>query len=165
MKTARIYIKIVFVFFLCGLWHGANTTFIVWGLYNGLFLVLERVWLGNKLDKLPKFITRSYALIVVLIGWVFFRAENLSQAIDYLQTMFFISNTSNSSICNGEFLNYLALIAGCAIALFKLNSFDSSNAKDCKIHKIPLLTNFVLVIVSITILYFGSQNPFIYFNF
>lgn len=165
VKTSRIYFNLVFVFFLCGLWHGANTTFIVWGLYNGLFLVLERVWLGNKLDKLPKFITRSYALIVVLIGWVFFRAENLSQAIDYLQTMFFITNSSNNSICNGEFLNYLALIAGCAIALFKLNSFDSSNAKDCKIHKISLLTNFVLVIVSITILYFGSQNPFIYFNF
>ena len=137
----------------------------MWGLYNGLFLVLERVWLGNKLDKLPKFITRSYALIVVLIGWVFFRAESLSQAVDYLQTMFFITNTSNNNICNGEFLNYFALIAGCAIALFKLYIFDSSNAKDCKIHKIPLLTNFVLVIFSISILYFGSQNPFIYFNF
>lgn len=64
-------------------------TFVLWGLYNGLFLILERIFLGDLLNKIPKFLTHAYALLVVLIGWVLFRADNISQAFDYLSVMFF----------------------------------------------------------------------------
>ncbi len=165
VKTGRIYFNLVFVFFLCGLWHGANMTFVIWGLYNGLFLIIERLFLGKILDRVPVFISRFYALFIVLIGWVFFRADSLPHAISYLQVMFGFMNTSNSSICQGLLLNYVALIIGLITIFVKLQSFNSSNSVDCKVHVQPFLVHSVLIVFSVLILYFGAQNPFIYFNF
>lgn len=165
VPTYRIYLNLIFVFFLCGLWHGANMTFVLWGLYNGLFLVLERIFLGNILNRIPKMLTHVYAVLVVLIGWVLFRADSVSQAFDYLSVMFFISNATNESICSGEILNYLALAVGCVLIFLKLNCFDSSNAKEAVTHTGAYLVNSILIILSVLVLYFGAQNPFIYFNF
>lgn len=165
VSTFRIYTNLVIVFFLCGLWHGANMTFVVWGLYNGLFLVLERLFLGNILDRLPKVLSHSYAVLVVLIGWVFFRADSLSQAIEYLKVMFFISNTGNESICIGESLNYLALILGVIIVFLNLKGFYSSDSKEHAVPKTGFIVNTGLFLLSIISLYFCAQNPFIYFNF
>lgn len=165
VPTHRIYLNLIVVFFLCGLWHGANMTFVLWGLYNGLFLILERIFLGDLLNKIPKFLTHAYALLVVLIGWVLFRADNISQAFDYLSVMFFLSNTDNQSVCNGEILNYLALIIGCLLVFFRLKSFNSSNAKEAVTHNGAFAVNSFLMILSVIVLFFGAQNPFIYFNF
>lgn len=165
VPTFRIYINLITVFFLCGLWHGANMTFVIWGLYNGLFLILERLFLGDLLSKVPKLITHLYAVFVVLIGWVFFRAESLSQAVDYLSVMFGLTNLGKKSICQAQILNYIALIAGCVIVFLKLKAFNSSNAKEAVTHSNAYLVNFILIFVSVLVLYFGAQNPFIYFNF
>src|SRR5574344_3075228 len=165
VSTYRIYLNLVMVFFLCGLWHGANMTFVVWGLYNGLFLVLERLFLGDILAKVPRFLGHIYAILIVLIGWVFFRAETLPHAIEYLSVMFGVSGFQNESICNGQILNYIALIAGCIIIFLKLNGFNSSNAKDAITHNSAFLVHSVLIIASVVVLFFGAQNPFIYFNF
>lgn len=165
VPTFRIYINLIIVFFLCGLWHGANMTFVIWGLYNGLFLILERLFLGDLLSKVPKLITHLYAVFVVLIGWVFFRAESLSQAVDYLSVMFGLTNLGKESICQAQILNYIALIAGCVIVFLKLKAFNSSNAKEAVTHSNAYLVNFILIFVSVLELYFGAQNPFIYFNF
>lgn len=165
VSSYRIYLNLIFVFFLCGLWHGANMTFVLWGLYNGLFLVVERLFLGDILNRIPKFLTHAYAFLVVLIGWVFFRADSVSQAFEYLSVMFFISNNGNESICLGEILNYLALAVGCILIFIKLKCFDSSNAKDATTHSAAYFVNSILMILSVIVLYFGAQNPFIYFNF
>lgn len=165
VPTFRIFINLITVFFLCGLWHGANMTFVIWGLYNGLFLILERLFLGDLLSKVPKLITHLYAVFVVLIGWVFFRAESLSQAVDYLSVMFGLTNLGKESICQAQILNYIALIAGCVIVFLKLKAFNSSNAKEAVTHSNAYLVNFILIFVSVLVLYFGAQNPFIYFNF
>lgn len=165
VSTIRIYMNLVMVFFLCGLWHGANMTFVIWGLYNGLFLVLERLFLGDLLAKVPKLLTHTYAILVVLVGWVFFRADNLSHALDYLQVMFGLSNHGNESVCIGEALNYLALILGLVIIFLKIPAFNSSNAKEHNVFKSAFLVNSVLFVVSVVALFFCAQNPFIYFNF
>lgn len=165
VPTYRIYINLITVFFLCGLWHGANMTFVIWGLYNGLFLILERLFLGDLLYKVPKIITHLYAVFVVLIGWVLFRADSLSQAVDYLSVMFGLTNLGKESICHAQILNYIALVAGCVIVFLKLKAFNSSNAKEAVTHNYAYLINFVLIFVSVLVLYFGAQNPFIYFNF
>lgn len=165
VPTHRIYINLIVVFFLCGLWHGANMTFVLWGLYNGLFLVLERIFLGDVLNRIPKLLTHAYAILVVLIGWVFFRSDSVSQAFDYLSVMFFMSNTNNECICTGDILNYLALTVGCVLVFLKLKSFDSSNAKESVTHSSAYLVNSILMVLSVIVLYFGAQNPFIYFNF
>src|SRR5574344_9464 len=165
VSTYRIYLNLVMVFFLCGLWHGANMTFVVWGLYNGLFLVLERLFLGDILAKVPRFLGHIYAILVILIGWVFFRAENLSHALEYLSVMFGMSGTQNESFCNGQILNYIALIAGCIIIFLKLNGFNSSNTKEAVTHNGAFIIHSGLIVASVVVLFFGAQNPFIYFNF
>ena len=77
------YRNLVTVFFLCGLWHGAAWTFVAWGLYHGLFLVLERAGLGAGLARLPRPARHLYALLVVAFGWVLFRAEDFLHAARY----------------------------------------------------------------------------------
>ena len=86
--TWRIYLNQLIVFFLCGLWHGSSWNFVIWGLIHGLFLVLERIGLGNFVNKLWKPLQHVYTLLIVMIGWVFFRAETLSSATQMLTIMF-----------------------------------------------------------------------------
>nr|QQZ50464.1 hypothetical protein JKL49_02220 [Phenylobacterium glaciei] len=75
------------MFFLTGLWHGAAWSFIVWGLYHGAFLMLERFGLRRVLEAAPRVLRHAYALLVVMIGWVFFRAADLGAALHYLSVM------------------------------------------------------------------------------
>jgi alginate O-acetyltransferase complex protein AlgI len=83
----RTYLNLVTVFFLCGLWHGANWTFVVWGLYHGLFLVLERKGGAAWLAARPAVLGHLYAVVMVLVGWVFFRADSMTAAAGVLRAM------------------------------------------------------------------------------
>jgi alginate O-acetyltransferase complex protein AlgI len=83
----RTYINLVTVFFLCGLWHGASWTFVVWGLFHGAFLVLERLGLAALVGRLPAPLRHAYLLLVVMVGWVFFRSESIAQAWAFLQAL------------------------------------------------------------------------------
>jgi alginate O-acetyltransferase complex protein AlgI len=85
--TGRLYFNLVLVFFLCGLWHGASWTFVVWGLYHGAFLVVERIGLASRVSALAGPLRHAYALLVVMVGWVFFRADTLSGAVAMLGAM------------------------------------------------------------------------------
>ncbi|UUZ71773.1 hypothetical protein LP415_23775 [Polaromonas sp. P1(28)-8] len=80
--------NLLVVFFLTGLWHGAAWNFIVWGLFHGLFLLLERLWLGERLARSPMLMRVGYTLLTVMSGWVFFRAVDLAHALRYLAEMF-----------------------------------------------------------------------------
>ncbi len=86
--AARTYLNLVAVFFLCGLWHGASFSFVVWGLWHGVFLVFERAGLGAWLERRPALVRHLYVVLVAMLGWVFFRAADLTQALDYLGAMF-----------------------------------------------------------------------------
>lgn len=83
-KTVR---NLLVVFLLTGVWHGAAWTFIVWGLYHGAFLLIERFGLSRVLAAGPRVLSHAYALLVVMVGWVFFRADTLTHALDYLRVM------------------------------------------------------------------------------
>jgi alginate O-acetyltransferase complex protein AlgI len=84
---ARTYLNLVLVFTLCGLWHGAAWNFVVWGLFHGMFLVLERLGLSRTLGRLWRPLRHAYALAVVMAGWVFFRADTLGEALAFLRAM------------------------------------------------------------------------------
>jgi alginate O-acetyltransferase complex protein AlgI len=88
VSTGRTYLNLLIVFFLCGLWHGASWNFVVWGLWHGLFLILERSFLSAVLQRTWRVVRHAYAILVVLIGWVFFRADDLPQALNFLSHMF-----------------------------------------------------------------------------
>jgi len=82
----RMYLNLFIVFFLTGIWHGAGYCFILWGLYHGFFSVAERIGLGRILDRHP-LLSRIYLFFVVLFGWVFFRVENLADALFAIKRM------------------------------------------------------------------------------
>jgi alginate O-acetyltransferase complex protein AlgI len=75
------------VFFLCGLWHGANWTFVIWGMYHGLFLVAERAGLASLLSRIGREFRHVYTLLVVVVGWVLFRSETVAAALSQLEAM------------------------------------------------------------------------------
>ena len=83
----RTYIYLFLVFLLCGFWHGASWSFMAWGAYYGVFLVIERVF-PSFTKKLPHILRHLYVLIVVIFGWVLFRADSFNHALAYLQSMF-----------------------------------------------------------------------------
>jgi len=87
VSPRRMYGNLVLVFFLCGLWHGASWNFVIWGLYHGSFLVAERLGLAGFVRRLPGPVRHAYLLVVVMIGWVFFRADTLPHAVSYLGAM------------------------------------------------------------------------------
>jgi alginate O-acetyltransferase complex protein AlgI len=86
-SAGRTHVNLVIVFLLCGLWHGASWVFVVWGLYHGLFLVLERTPLERARLHLPRPLRHAYALLVVVVGWVLFRSDSLGQAGAVLAAM------------------------------------------------------------------------------
>ena len=84
----RTYINLLIVFLATGIWHGAEWNFVAWGLFNGFFLIIEKIKLKELLDKNKfKFINHIYALLVVIFGWVLFRADNLKVALQYMKIM------------------------------------------------------------------------------
>ena len=112
-SAAKTFRNLITVFFLCGLWHGASWTFVLWGLYHGLFLGIERLGLKNILTKTWKPICHLYTILVVIIGWVFFRADSFEHAIGFIQKMFSFSSAFGfayaASYLTSEVLLYLAL--------------------------------------------------------
>ena len=88
VRAWRVYLNLLTVFFLCGLWHGATWSFVAWGLFHGAFLIIERIGLGEWLDRRIPLVRHVYVLLVVMVGWVFFNAHNLRIALVYLSVMF-----------------------------------------------------------------------------
>jgi alginate O-acetyltransferase complex protein AlgI len=83
----RVYVNLIIVFLLCGLWHGASWTFVVWGAWHGIFLIIERAGAGRRMTSWPAAARRIYLLAVVLAGWVFFRAADLRAALGFFHAL------------------------------------------------------------------------------
>lgn len=114
-SETRTYANLVIVFFLCGLWHGASWTFVVWGLYHGAFLVFERLGLGSRLASWPRPLRHVYTLLVVMVGWVLFRSDTLPQTGSVIAAMFGFASGATSPISATSYLSpglVLAVLAG-----------------------------------------------------
>jgi alginate O-acetyltransferase complex protein AlgI len=83
----RVYGNLMTVFVLCGFWHGASWTFVAWGLYHGAFQILERLGLARVLERAWRPVRHLYALLVVMLGWVIFRADTSAQAVAFFATL------------------------------------------------------------------------------
>ena len=167
----------VIVFFLTGLWHGANWTFVAWGLFHGAFSFLEEAVPAIK--KLPRAILHVYTMLVVTVGFVIFRADTLGQAVSFLGKMFtgFQFTASSLSFAIQQltpfFLAMLAAaVAGCApLSRLSLRLREASEQgeelapKENFVQAALYLAAFVLLLWCIIRLSGGSYNPFIYFRF
>lgn len=160
--VARSIINRLTVFFLTGLWHGASWTFVIWGLYNGFFLLLEILIL--KPNQWPKVFQHLYAIAVVLIGFIIFRADSLPQAIHLINQLFSFSSLTPESIAWLQInldRRFVFLFLVCAI--LSTNSLNSFTKKLPQI--VNLSISIVLWILCLVTLSAATYNPFIYFRF
>lgn len=160
------YRNLLIVFLLCGIWHGANFTFIIWGLWHGLFICLERIWLGKKMEKLPSVIQHAYLILVILLGWVFFKADNLPQALNYISALFNFSTFFNPFIFMVATFPLFMIAIGILICFLPQKFIivpTAHNPTDFKLYH--LIFQFILSSFAVLLLLSSSRNPFIYFNF
>ena len=92
MSINRTYLNLWIVFLLSGLWHGASWNFVIWGAYNGTFLVLERLFLLKVYERIGRFFRTLITFFIVAVGWVFFRVEKFGDAVLYIKRMFSFHN-------------------------------------------------------------------------
>ena len=106
----RLYFNLWIVFVLSGLWHGASWTFIIWGIYHGTFLVLERIGYGKVLQSLGKLPAMLITFFLVNIGWIFFKQDSIWKSFEYIAAMFrFNSNTSGIYFKRPELITFTML--------------------------------------------------------
>ncbi|MCT4777834.1 MULTISPECIES: MBOAT family O-acyltransferase [Exiguobacterium] len=174
----KTYRNLAVVWFLTGIWHGASWTFIAWGVYYGVFIMLERAFLGKWLKAMPSWLSLSFTLFVVIIGWVFFRADDFPYAIAYLQTMF---GLHGGPLFDQQALYYLvqygvvllvAIIAATPIPRIVVGKFLSQELDDTKttatrriVGLVRVSGVLVLFFLSISYIVSSTFNPFIYFRF
>ena len=170
----RTYVNLFIVFFITGFWHGAGWQFIVWGLFHGCFLVVERMGFGVFLARSPKFLQHAYTLLVVMVAWVFFRSANLDYALNYLKAMFGY-NDSENYILLLQLNNYVVAMFLLALVFCtnirpllerRMNSrLAGNNALLAGYSVMRYAAYLLLFLYSTTELAQQSYNPFIYFRF
>ena len=157
-----------FIVFLCtGIWHGANVTFLFWGLYHGCFLMLEEIVpaIREQGGKVKSFFQHIYTLLVVLIGFVFFRADSMHQGAAWIKTMFtgFGSNTAAMSLALEQLTPlYLVTVAVGSVACCPVKMLVK---KGRAYEAVTAAGSLVLLLLCMLSLASGTYNPFIYFRF
>jgi alginate O-acetyltransferase complex protein AlgI len=178
-SKVRTYRNLLIVFFVTGLWHGASMNFIVWGLYHGLFLMIERAGLRKRLDNVWPPIAHLYTLLVVLIGWVFFRAVDLQSALVYLEKMAGLGpKLAEYAYPVTYFINtevLVTLVLGVVLATPVYHSFQTFWRRlmtrivmapaRLALDMVYIGGLLVLFVSAIAYLAADTYNPFIYFRF
>ncbi len=165
VSPARTYVNLALVFFLCGLWHGAAWTFVLWGLWHGAFLIAERLGLRRLLDALPGPLAQAYTLLVVLTGWVWFRADSVPHALAYLRAMAGLQHAAPYAHPWQLDLSAsaaLALVAGLLLALPRRLPSVPAGVLATALRSGAAAA---LMLLSAASLASGTYNPFIYFRF
>ena len=168
LGPGRTYANLWAVFLLCGLWHGASWNFVIWGAHHGAFLVLERAGLRRILDRLPRVMAHLYTLLVVFLGWVWFRAETFEGATDMFAGLFGFNGIGGPSVALGFGLYPLsitALVVGGLIGLWKWPRIRLSPA----LKPVAAVADYVMVatVLVLSIIWIGGglPAPFLYYRF
>jgi alginate O-acetyltransferase complex protein AlgI len=180
-STMRNYFNLVVVFFLCGLWHGATWPFVIWGLYHGMFLLMEKTAFGILLDKMPRLLRHIYALLVVMCGWVLFRSDTFSQAMTFFNAMLGLDHAATAAQPLARYVNRQVLWSiGIGIVFsaplwpwirdrYGKMAAAAPEPLQAPTHIAGLLLETLLaatlLLISSALLASGTYNPFIYYRF
>jgi len=175
-SRGRNYLNLWVVFLVCGLWHGANWTFVIWGIYHGCFLVADKMFFIRISRKWGSIINTWLTFFLVTIGWVFFRSENIDFALKYLRKLFFLSsgNPTFSNVPTAELITNrgIFIIIVAAVISFCPGSFVST--VQGKVLAQWSKSRILWVEMGVLVLFFAlsfatlsnnSFRPFIYFRF
>ena len=169
-KGTLIQVRNLFiVWFTTGLWHGASTNFVVWGLYFGVILFIEKIYLKDLLKKIPSIFSHIYTLIIVMIGWVIFDMNTLTDSGHYIKIMFgfgnniFIDNLAKYILTNNFIILLIGLICSTKLIKIYMNKIKSTFREN----DVFLITaiNLLILIISTAYLVGARYNPFLYFRF
>ena len=174
---ARTIINLLIVWTVTGIWHGAAWSFMLWGFYFGIIIVLEKVFLGKILEKIPKFFSWLYTFVLVVIGFVMFEAVSstalnfgdvFSQFFAYLGAMFGANGTALDNFAINAFVNYGIIFA---IAIFACTDATKTIVGKIK-EKAPGWVQYgypiaqtCVMLASVAYITTSSYHPFLYFNF
>jgi alginate O-acetyltransferase complex protein AlgI len=174
--------NLLIVFFLTGLWHGAAWTFVLWGLFHGLFLMCERAFLSKALVRLPAAFAWAYTMLVVMLGWVLFKARDLPHAASIVSAMFGIGRPHGLEPLRAWLTPEIILAMGAGIVFafptlpYTLEALrrptvlgpvipGTAHASVISVQLIPILLLILGFCLSSMLLVTGSLNPFLYFRF
>lgn len=166
----RNYINLFIVWFLTGFWHGASWTFIAWGLYFGILIAIEKAFLGKILDKIYPPISHLYLVLVVMIGWIFFRSNSFTYAFNYTKLLFGLDNNllyNNLTIMYLNDYGYIIILSVIfsipiiPILKNKLHEFKETHAYYI-IKSIVFMSMFGATVIELVN---STYNPFLYFRF
>lgn len=170
--AARTYLNLSIVFLLTGFWHGAAWNFVFWGGYHGAFLILERLGLSRILQRLPRAVSHVYLLLVVILGWVPFRAEGLEQSLAFYGAMLLGQSGATAELypwiryCDGYVLLILCIGAIFSMPTARWLRGQLVERLPAKVSGSVLALGFVsLFVISVVSVGAASYSPFIYFRF
>lgn len=161
-SKARLVFNLFVTWTLTGIWHGANWTFLMWGLLYFVLLTVEKL---TGFDKKSGFFGHIYTMLFVVLGWVLFRSESIGNALSYMASMFGIG----AKLYDGYMLTYLSsykvyFIAG-ILACFPIQKLFKDKINSKVYNCVSAAVIFVLFVLSLSFMVKGAYNPFIYFNF
>ncbi|MCX6231096.1 MAG: MBOAT family protein [Bacteroidetes bacterium] len=170
VSTKRLYFNLWLVFLLSGLWHGASWNFIAWGAYQGLFLIADRLFLLNFLNKLGKIPAIVITFVIVLVGWAFFRIQDISTAFLFITKMFSFDFSEHQYYFNEKFR--FIMILAFFFSFVNATKFGKWLEKiffavryTLAGHYSMTLLSIVLFVLSVAYISTSGFNPFIYFRF
>lgn len=165
----KTYRNLIIVFLITGIWHGANFTFILWGIYYGIILIIEKLFFKKWLDKNPiKAINWVYSMLIVLTGWVLFRSDNIIQAVNYLEQMFSFKESIDyniTSYLSGQVVCVFVISVFCLPVFRKIHNILCLKSKNDAMIIVDVLLAIAVYAFSVMMLSGDSYNPFIYFQF
>jgi len=159
-------LNLMIVWFLTGLWHGANWNYVIWGVYFGVLLMIEKVFLLKRLERTPSWMQHFYALFLVMIGWVVFYFEKTPEMFAYFGHLFTFANGLIGPNALALFLTYLPLmlIAGFASTPAARRIYEKIRDRKAVSYAEIAACAVVLVLCTSTLVS-QSYNPFLYFRF
>jgi alginate O-acetyltransferase complex protein AlgI len=165
----RLYFNLWVVFLISGLWHGASWTFVIWGAYHGLFLILDRLFLLKFFEKIGKYPSMIITFIIAIIGWVFFRSETFGYATEFIGRLFAF-DFNGFEYFDREFwtmLGFAGIFSFLVAFPFGAKLEQKIFYSDYTATRYYVMTGIclILLIIAVAIISSSGFNPFIYYRF
>lgn len=165
----RLYLNLWLVFFLSGLWHGDSWNFILWGIFHGFFLILDRLFLGSFLKRIGSIPSTIITFFIVVVGWTLFAIEDIDHCFDYLHTMFNFSSMEIREIRLEHIVTAIVAIvisfAGLSSIGQKLQTTIYSETTNVWVQLPRIIISILIFVLACSSIAASDFNPFIYFRF
>lgn len=165
---ARTVLNLLIVWFLTGLWHGASMNFVLWGLYYGVLIIIERLLPDRVLEAVHKALRRIVTLLLIIVGWVIFEISLPSSQLDFVSAMFGLTGASGTTTAMGILSNYLAVFAVAVLAATDLphKAYEAVKLRLPRVSEAALyVITMITFVICVAYLVNADYNPFLYFNF